>query len=126
MERIEVKSSTIRVIGYDAKEQILEVTFTSAATYRYSGVSKEVADAFLQAESKGIFFSTTIRPCYQFERVHADGCAPRLQCTVVNCECWCHKQKREASNAPNPNLEKELKKSIKQAREAKAKTRTPI
>ncbi len=29
MERIEVKSSSIRTIGYDAKEQVLEVQFTS-------------------------------------------------------------------------------------------------
>jgi len=125
MERIEVKSSSIRTIGYDAKEQVLEVQFTSMATYRYSGVPKEIADAFLNAESKGTFFGVKIRACFPYERLHAEGCGSRLNCTVVNCPCWCHKQRKDVTDAkpPNENLEKELRKSIKAV---KAKKRTAI
>ena len=123
MERFEVKSSTIHTIGFDAKAKILEVTFNSGATYQYTGVSKEVADAFLNAESKGSHFAIHIRPCFPFERLHGEGCGKYLECKVVNCECFCHKTKEAKREIPNPNLEKELKKSIKAA---KSKKRQPI
>jgi len=125
VERFQVKSSSIRTIGYDAERQLLEVTFTSDATYLYSGVSKQVADTFLRADSKGHYFQAFIRPCFPCERLHAEGCGKYLDCTVVNCLCFCHKTKKEAIDAkpPNQNLEKDLRRSIKAA---KAKKRQPI
>ena len=126
MERIQVKSSSIRTIGYDAERQLLEVTFMSDATYVYSGVSKQVADAFLNARpSIGHHFQVFIRPCFPCERLHAEGCGKYLECTVVNCLCFCHKTKKEASDAKpsNENLEKDLRRSIKAA---KGKKRQPI
>ena len=125
MEHKEVHSSSIKSIGYSAEEEVLEVTFTSMATYRYSGVPKEIANAFLNADSKGTFFGVKIRACFPYERVHSEGCGIRLNCTVVNCPCWCHKQRKDVTDAKpkNENLEKDLRRSIKAA---KGKKRTPI
>ncbi len=124
MERHQVKSSSIRTIGYDAERQLLEVTFTSDATYLYSGVSKQVADAFLQAKpSLGHHFQAFIRPCFPCERVHAEGCGKYLDCKIVNCECFCHGKKVSDAKVPNPDLSKDLRRSIKAA---KAKKRQPI
>jgi len=126
MEHRQVKSSSIESIGFSDQDKILEVKFCSGATYRYSGVSKQVADAFLNARpSIGHHFQVFIRPCFPCERVHADGCGKYLSCSVVNCGCFCHKQKKEVSDAKpaNENLSKELRKSIKAV---KAKKRQPI
>lgn len=122
MEHRQVKSSSIESIGFSEQDQFLEVKFTSGAIYRYSGVSKQIADAFLQATpSLGHHFQTFIRPCFPCERVHAEGCGKYLECSVVNCECWCHKQRKDVSDAKvtNPNLEKELRASIKAAKAKK-------
>ena len=64
MEYKEVESSSVKRIGYDAPSQTLEVTFASARTYRYSGVPTEVANAFLNAKSKGLFVATDLRDKY--------------------------------------------------------------
>ncbi len=120
MEHRQVKSSSIESIGFSDEEQLLEVKFTSGAVYRYSGVSKQVADAFLQAKpSLGHHFQAFIRPCFPCERVHAEGCGKYLECSVVNCECFCHRKKVSDAKPPNPDLSKELKKSIKAARTKK-------
>jgi|SRR5271155_187610 len=66
MEYKEVESSSVKRIGYDAPSQTLEVTFASARTYRYSGVPTEVANAFLNAKSKGLFVATDLRDKYPY------------------------------------------------------------
>ncbi len=115
MEHRQVKSSSIESIGFSDKEQLLEVKFTSGAVYQYSGVKKKLADDFLKADSKGHFFQTWVRPCFPCERLHAEGCGKYLDCTVVNCLCFCH-AKKENRAIPNPDLAPDLRKSIKQAK----------
>src|SRR5882672_12522818 len=104
MEHKIVKSSTIQSIGYDAKEKILEVLFNSGGLYRYSGVSKEVADAFLNSDSKGSYFAISIRACFPCERQHTNGCTA-IGCSIPNtCPCFCHTQRKDVSHgAQVPN-----------------------
>jgi hypothetical protein len=123
MERTQIKSSQIASIGWehsahDIDVGTLEVSFTSGATYSYKNVPYNEYRGFLNAESKGTHFAKFIRPCYEFERVHADGCGKYLECTVANCDCFCHAIKKEI---PNPDLAKDLKKSIKQVRAKKGR-----
>lgn len=59
-----VSSSAISWIDYDAEKKTLTVTFKSGNTYDYSGVSQDVATAFLEAPSKGKFFARRIKDAY--------------------------------------------------------------
>jgi len=126
MEHKPVKSSTIQSIGYDAKEKILEVLFNSGGLYQYSGVPKEVADAFLNSDSKGSYFAISIRASFPCTRLHAAVCQNDAAC-IPDCPCWCHKQRKDVSHhgaqVPNPSLAKDLKKSIKKAKAAKVSKR---
>lgn len=99
MEYREVQSSTVHTVGYDVGRQVLEVTFNSGATYQYTGVPKEVADEFLNAKSKGSYFAVNIRANYPCERLHLETCGKYLECLTPNCACWCHKMRKDVSNA---------------------------
>jgi hypothetical protein len=126
VEHVQVKSGQVKSIGWESYASdidmgTLQVEFTSGATYAYKNVPHNEYRGFLNADSKGSHFAIHIRPVYEFERVHADGCGKYLQCTVVNCFCFCHGQRKEVSNAKqqNENLEKDLRRSIKAAKEKK-------
>lgn len=69
MDRKQVGSSAIRVIGYAPERRLLEVEFHSGRVYRYHGVPPAVHRRFLAAESKGRFFNFEIKPGYRCERV---------------------------------------------------------
>ena len=62
-----VDSSNVEAIGYDAATQQLHVRFLkSGLTYIYYDVEAWVFEEFLQADSKGIFLNSRIKPNYQF------------------------------------------------------------
>lgn len=65
-----VQSAAIRDIEYDRDREKLFVRFTSGAEYLYEGVPSDVHRAFVNASSKGAFFSETIRDRYAFDRLH--------------------------------------------------------
>jgi hypothetical protein len=51
MERISVKSSELRSIGYDESRKILEIEFHHGGVYQYSGVSKKIYDNLMNSVS---------------------------------------------------------------------------
>ena len=64
------QSSDIAAAAYDADRTLLTLTFRKQdRTYRYSGVTQDVWDAFLLAPSPGKFFNARIRGTYPFERM---------------------------------------------------------
>jgi len=66
-------SSVIRRFVYDETEEALWVEFTTGRRYVYSGVPKEVAEAFRGAFAKGVYFNTRIRDRFPHrEIIHAD------------------------------------------------------
>jgi hypothetical protein len=66
-------SSVIRRLGYDEMEANLWVEFTTGRRYVYSGVPKDVADAFRGAFAKGVYFNTRIRDRFPHREItHAD------------------------------------------------------
>jgi hypothetical protein len=69
MQRSLVSSSAISSVGYDPKEKVLEVEFSSGAVYDYYGVPRKVYTSLMAAESKGQFLSREIRGRYRSERV---------------------------------------------------------
>jgi len=64
MRRTVVESTTMRSVGYDAVEEVLEVEFTSGAIYQYLEVPAAVFDGLMHAESKGRYFNREIREDY--------------------------------------------------------------
>lgn len=69
MQRIAVRSSNIRSIGYDSSTQTLEVEFTSGELYQYSNVPSNVHDALMRAPSQGRFLNDQIKGRYRYTRL---------------------------------------------------------
>lgn len=69
MNRQNVQSSNLRSVGYDAKNQLLEIQFHSGGVYRYFGVPESVYQGLLQAQSKGSYFGNRIRDVYKYKRI---------------------------------------------------------
>lgn len=69
MERKRINASTIRSVGYDARQQLLEIEFSSGSIIQYSGVSPEVHRRFMNAPSPGSFFQDQIDENFSSKRV---------------------------------------------------------
>ena len=62
---VNVSSSAIRSIGYNAATSTLTIHFTSGGSgYDYYNVPQYVYDGFLRADSKGRYFQQYIREQY--------------------------------------------------------------
>ena len=57
-------SQAIREIQHDDRKNELRVTFKNGQTYAYPGVSRETAEEFAQAPSKGTFFNKNLANLY--------------------------------------------------------------
>jgi lysyl-tRNA synthetase class 2 len=66
---MQVESTAIRDIDYDAERGKLLVRFISGERYVYVGVPGEIHRSFVEAESKGRFFQSKIRDRYPFNRL---------------------------------------------------------
>jgi hypothetical protein len=66
---VEVESTAIQEIDYDAERAKLLVRFVSGERYVYVGVPGEVHRSFCEAESKGRFFQAEIRDRYPYNRL---------------------------------------------------------
>ncbi|MEW5686461.1 MAG: KTSC domain-containing protein [Pseudomonadota bacterium] len=68
---MEVDSTAIQAIDYDAHHGKLLIRFVSGERYIYVGVPGEVHRSFVDAESKGSFFQAEIRDQYPYNRLEA-------------------------------------------------------
>ncbi|MFI4966821.1 MAG: KTSC domain-containing protein [Caulobacterales bacterium] len=68
---MDIDSTAIREIDYDAERAKLLVRFTSGERYVYVGVPAEVCRSFVEAESKGRFFQLHVRDRYPFNKLDA-------------------------------------------------------
>lgn len=69
MERKKVSSSHIRSIGYDAKDQILEIEFSSGTIIQYSRVSSEIQRRLMASTSMKSFFEDNIQDNFSEKRI---------------------------------------------------------
>jgi hypothetical protein len=69
MERKRLNAAKIRSVGYDPRQQVLEVEFSNGTVYVYSGVSSEVHRRLMNAPSPGSFFEENIAEDYSSRRV---------------------------------------------------------
>ena len=65
IEREPVQSASLRSVGYDAREHMLEVEFHSGGIYRYVGVPFETYRALRASDSLGRFFARNVRNTYE-------------------------------------------------------------
>jgi XTP/dITP diphosphohydrolase len=75
MQRIPVESSDIVSIGYDEREQVLEVEFQGGRVYQYRGVEPDVHRHFMRADSHGQYFNSFINNRYKYKKVEAQRAA---------------------------------------------------
>lgn len=79
MQRIEVKSSQIKSIGYSQPERELEIEFqprngeSEGAIYKYFDVAPGTYQKLMAASSIGSFFSKEIRGQYTYQKMGQDN-----------------------------------------------------
>jgi hypothetical protein len=66
---MDVESTAIQEIDYDAERAKLLVRFVSGERYVYVGVPGEVHRSFVEADSKGRFFQAEIRDRYPYNKL---------------------------------------------------------
>ncbi|MEE9142455.1 MAG: KTSC domain-containing protein [Gammaproteobacteria bacterium] len=69
MQRQPISSKSIRSVGYDAVQRILEIEFVRGAVYQYREVPASVYEWLLRAKSRSTFFDRLIRDKYVFKRI---------------------------------------------------------
>jgi hypothetical protein len=69
MNRVGVKSSNIRSIGYDKDRKLLEIEFNSGSIYEYSNVPHVIYFSLLDAPSHGKYFGKYIRNIFPTRRI---------------------------------------------------------
>ena len=84
----DVESSNIQAIGYDRKIQTLRVAFQDQSgiprVYDYPLVPEIEYKRLMEAESKGKFFNSRVKPMYGFRSVRPDELiAPAEEVPVV-------------------------------------------
>jgi len=65
MDRIPVKSSNIRSVGYDEDSSVLEIEFNSGMVYQYLNVPENEYEGLMNAASKGRYLNRNIKGRYQ-------------------------------------------------------------
>jgi hypothetical protein len=66
MKTINVESTTLTRIGYDASAGLLYLEFRDRTTYQYFGVPADVHTSLMNATSKGQYFNRAIRGLYVY------------------------------------------------------------
>ena len=69
MERKKVSSSHVRSIGYDAREQILEIEFFSGSVIQYSRVSSEIYRRLMASTTMKSYIEDNIKDNYTEKRI---------------------------------------------------------
>lgn len=72
IQRVPVRSSNIKAIGYDAASKALSVEFLNGGVYRYSDVPAEKHAELMAADSCGAYLSAHIKGKYPHQKEEAD------------------------------------------------------
>ena len=69
MERKKVSSSHVRTIGYDVREQILEIEYFSGNVIQYSRVSSEIHRRLMASTTMKSYIEDNIQDNYTEKRI---------------------------------------------------------
>ena len=70
MDRKKVSSSSIRSVGYDERNRLLEVEFSDGRINQYSGVSAETHRRLMSAPSIVSYFRDNVEEAFVAKRLH--------------------------------------------------------
>ena len=69
MDRKNVSSSSIRAVGFDERNRVLEVEFNDGRINHYSGVSAEVHRRLMSAPSIVSYFRDNVEESFTAKRI---------------------------------------------------------
>ena len=69
MDRKKVSSSSIRSVGYDERNRVLEVEFSDGRITQFSGVSAEVHRRLMSAPSIVSYFRDNVEESFSAKRI---------------------------------------------------------
>lgn len=69
MKRILVRSRSVKSLGYDEDNQVLELEFQGGAVYQYLGVPPIDYARLMDGRSIGQFINACIKERYSFEKI---------------------------------------------------------
>lgn len=69
MERKRINSSKIRAVGYDPKNQMLEVEFSDGKVLAYKGVSTEIHRGLMTSPSPVSYWEDKIDEAFSSQRL---------------------------------------------------------
>jgi YD repeat-containing protein len=69
MDRRKVNSSSIRSVGYDERQRVLEIEFSDGRITQYAGVAAEVYRRLMNAPSIISYFRDNIEESFTAKRV---------------------------------------------------------
>lgn len=69
MERIPVRSTDLRSVGYDSVNQLLEIEFHSGGIYQYRGVPPATYESLMNAISHGKYFHAYIKDFFPYYKM---------------------------------------------------------
>lgn len=69
MNRKRVSSTSIRSVGYDPENQILEIELKHGGIYQYFQVKADDYAELLASESVGRYYTKHIKPNHKFRKV---------------------------------------------------------
>ena len=70
VEMIQVSSSNILAVGYNAEDKIVHVKFLNGTEYIYKGVLQPEFDGLLNAPSVGSYLHRNYKNIYPYERIN--------------------------------------------------------
>jgi hypothetical protein len=70
MRRRLVFSNSLRSVGYESAESILEIEFKESGIYQYLSVPVEVYQDLLAAPSKGAYFHQHIKDVFRYRKLN--------------------------------------------------------
>lgn len=69
MRRERLDSSSVASVGYDPSARVLEVEFRNGGVYQYLDVPSDEYEEFQDADSKGRYLNTEIKPNHRYRRL---------------------------------------------------------
>lgn len=68
-EKLNMPSTVIASMGYNAETGVLKIHFVSGVTYAYENVPEKIYNQLRSSTAKGIYFNRHIKNRYSFKKV---------------------------------------------------------
>ena len=69
MERKRINSGTLRAVGYDVRNRVLEIEFTSGSVVQYAGVGEDLYRGLMASASAASYFKDRIEEDFPAKRI---------------------------------------------------------